>query len=271
MSFSIGSTRNPAIVVARTPVTKPTFKTVSQLIADSSANRSARRQASYAANRLIAIPRGVPMYAVGRGQMARGEIKFFDVDITRPVTTSPYGLPGVTSVVAAEPSSPFAGLTEINCVQQGATAYNRIGTKLLMKSIKFDCDLILKGSAPTTTTARLMIVYDRQPNGSFPAIASILSSNVSGTPNFNSGINMANRSRFLILRNQLVNLDANGEQGYHWSTFIKTKLETQFGSTAGNIGDIQTGALYFVAFANASGATIFIDVSTATSRIRYFD
>jgi len=271
MSFSLGSSRNPAIIVARTPVSRAQFKTVGQLRADEAAARSGRRQASYAANRLVAVPRGVPMYAVGHGQMGRGEVKFFDVNVTGPVTTSPYGLAQVGNVTGAEPATAFIGITELNCVQQGATAFNRIGTKIMIKSVKVDVDLLLKGSAPSTDTARLMVVYDRQPNGAFPAIASILSMNISSAPVFNSGINMANRSRFTILRNQLVNLSSDGDQGYHWSAFIKTKLETQFSSNAGNIGDVQTGAIYFIAFAYSSGPTGYIDLLTATSRIRYFD
>jgi len=265
------SSKRP-IVVVRQPVTRTFSNSVAQQIQNAAVASSLNRQASFARARLVSTSnRGVPMYAMGHGQMGRGEVKFFDVDILRPVTTSPYGLVGVTGITGAEPATAFAGITELNCVQQGATAYNRIGTKIMIKSIKVDADLILKGSAPTGNTARLMIVYDRQPNGAFPAVANILSMNVSGAPVFNSGINMANRSRFTILRNQVVNFDNNGEQSYHWSTFVKTKLETQFGSNAGNIGDIQTGAIYLVAFTYVSGATMFVDLLTASSRIRYFD
>jgi len=270
MSFSIG-TRNPAIVVARTPVTRPTFKTVSQLIADSSANRSARRQASYAANRLIAIPRGVPMYAVGRGQMARGEVKFFDVAVLPSVISNPYGLPLVASVTGAEPATAFAGLTEINCVPQGATAYNRIGTKIQIKSIKLDGQFHMGGSAPTHNTFRWMLVYDRQPNGAFPLISTILSQNISTAPLFTSGVNMANRSRFVILRDQYVAMDPDSNGLVNVSAFVKTKLETQFSTSSANIGDITTGAIYFIAFAMFSAATSFIANNNIQARIRYYD
>ena len=123
MSFALGTSRNPAIIVARTPVSRPPFKTIGQIRADEAAARSGRRQASYAANRLVAIPRGVPMYAVGRSQLARGEVKFFDLTIASPVTTGPYGLQMTSAPPSgAEPSTAFAGITELNCVEQGATS-----------------------------------------------------------------------------------------------------------------------------------------------------
>ena len=132
MSFALGTSRNPAIIVARTPVSRPPFKTIGQIRADEAAARSGRRQASYAANRLVAIPRGVPMYAVGRSQLARGEVKFFDCT----TTLAAVGIPTPSAPpTGSEPASPFTGITELNCIQQGATAYNRIGTKILIKSI----------------------------------------------------------------------------------------------------------------------------------------
>lgn len=268
MSFALGTSRNPAIIVARTPVSRPPWKSVAQVRAEEAAARSGRRQASYAANRLIAVPRGVPMYAVGRSQLARGEVKFFDVTVALATVGLP--LPSLPPS-GAEPASAFTGITELNCVQQGATSYNRIGTKILMKSIHFNCLLSMQGSAPTSNSCRLMLVYDRQPNGSFPALSAILSDNISSAPNFTCGVNMANRSRFLILRDQYYAFNLNGTTIQPVSMFVKTKLETQFSSNAGNIGDINTGALFFVAMAITNSAVCSLQAYHAHSRIRYFD
>jgi len=271
MSFSLGTSRNPAIIVARTPVSRAQFKTVGQLRADEAAARSGRRQASYAANRLVAVPRGVPMYAVGHGQMGRGEVKFFDVNIASP-SAGTFGLfvPSAPPT-GSEPAVAFTGITELNCVAQGATSYNRIGTKILMKSIDFRAIFSMTGSGPTQSTFRYMIVYDRQPNGAFPAFSDILSTNISTAPSFFSGVNMANRSRFIVLRDRIQSLDADGTGTVSVKEFIKTKLETQFKTNAGNIGDITTGALYLVAFALTGSAVSYINMSAPTCRIRYFD
>lgn len=268
MSFALGTSRNPAIIVARTPVSRAPFKTIGQIRADEAAARSARRQASYASNRLVAVPRGVPMYAVGRSQLARGEVKFFDVSVALAAVGLP--LPSLPPT-GSEPAAAFTGITELNCVQQGATAYNRIGTKIQIKSIYFNCLLSLMGSAPTSNSCRLMLVYDRQPNGAFPALSSILSDNISSAPNFTCGVNMANRSRFVILRDQYFAFNQNGVTIQPVSMFVKTKLETQFASNAGNIGDINTGALFLVAMAITNSAVCSIQAYHAHSRIRYFD
>jgi len=246
--------------------------TMGQIITrDAQRNREAAkslRQASYAAARLVAAPRGVPMYAVGHGQMSRGEVKFFDVN----VALAAVGLPLPAAPPAgAEPAAAFTGITELNCVQQGATAYNRIGTKIQMKSIHFSCLLSMGGSAPTSNSCRLMLVYDRQPNGAFPALSAILSDNISAAPAFTCGVNMANRSRFVILRDQYFAFNQAGVTIQPVSMFVKTKLETQFSSNAGNIGDINSGALFLVAMGFTNSAACSIQAHSAHSRIRYFD
>lgn len=274
MSFSLGTSRNPAIIVARTPVSRAQFKTLAQVRADESAARSARRQASYASNRLVAIPRGVPMYAVGRGQMARGEVKFFDLTIASPVTTGPYGLQMTSAPPSgAEPSTAFAGITELNCVEQGATSYNRIGTKILIKSIMFQACFSLAGTVAANDLVRYMLVYDHQPNGAFPALSTILSANIGTAPTFYGAINMANRSRFIILRDRIQAIDSDGGNGAMISVkeFVKCKLETQFKSSTSSIGDITTGAIYLVAFALSSSANTYVQMSAGSCRIRYFD
>jgi len=272
MSFALGTSRNPGIIVARTPVSRASWKTVGQLRADESASRSQRRAASYAANRLVAIPRGVPMYAVGHSQMLRGEVKFFDCRVATPVEGNPYGLFTAAAPPSGhEPATAFTGITELNCVQQGATAFNRIGTKIMIKSISLNACLSINGTQPNHVVSRVMLVYDRQPNGAFPLFSALLSDNISTAPSFNSQVNMANRSRFVILRDQYFELSEGGQETLPIKFFVKTKLETQFGANAGTIGDITTGAIYLVAYAQYSGATNYITLHEIQSRIRYFD
>jgi len=262
------SSKRP-IVVVRQPVRRTFSNTVAQQIQNAAVASSLNRQASFARARLVSTSnRGVPMYAMAHGQMGRGEVKFFDVNVALAAVGLPYFL---TPPSGAEPAAAFLGITELNCVQQGATAYNRIGTKIQMKSIHFNCLLSMAGSAPTSNSCRLMLVYDRQPNGAFPALSAILSDNISSAPNFTCGVNMANRSRFVILRDQYFAFNVNGTTIQPVSMFVKTKLETQFSSNAGNIGDINSGALFLVAFSITSSAVCNVQAYHAHSRIRYFD
>lgn len=244
---------------------------------------SARRQRAKNAARLSAA-RSVrsAIVSAARGSFPAGiqrvygrpstqEIKFFDCAVTAPAIGG-FGLPLYTTPPSgSEPGVPFTGITEVNCVAQGATSYNRIGTKIVIKSIKFDSTFTLRGSAPSNCVFRWMIVYDRQPNGSFPSFSSLLSDNISTVPSLYSGVNMSNRSRFLVLRDQIVPLDAEQLQIHHASAYIRTRLETQFTSTTSTIGDITTGALYLVAFSNVNAATDYVSMTNCHFRIRYFD
>ena len=262
------------IIVVRTPVTATTFRTKKDRQAEATAVAKSVRVASYAKNRLITYaPGGIPMYATGHGKMGRGEVKFFDCAVTAPAGAT-FGLfAPSTPPTGSEPAVNFTGITELNCVGQGATSYNRIGTKILIKSIMFNSIFSLTGSGPTQSTFRYMIVYDHQPNGAFPAFSDILSQNIGTAPIMFSSINMSNRSRFIVLRDRVHTLDFDGGNGgtIHCKEFIKTKLETQFGTNTATIGDITSGAIYLIAFAVSGTAVSYVTMTNASSRIRYFD
>lgn len=245
---------------------------------ESARRRAAKNAARIAAARssrtaVVVSTRGLPAAGIQRlyGRSSTQEIKFFDCAVTSPAVGG-FGLPlWNTPPTGSEPGVAFAGITEANCVPQGATSYNRIGTKIVIKSIKFDATFTLRGTAPQNCVARWMIVYDRQPNGSFPAFSALLSDNISTVPTLYSGVNMSNRSRFSVLRDQIVPLDADHCQIHHANCYIRTRLETQFTSTTSTIGDITTGALYLVAFSSANSATDYVAMTSCHFRIRYFD
>jgi len=245
---------------------------------ESSRRRASKNAARIAAARsartaVVVSTRGLPAAGIQRlyGRPSTQEIKFFDCAVANPAVGG-FGLPlHSTPPTGAEPGVAFTGITEVNCVAQGATSYNRIGTKIVIKSIKFDSTFTLRGTAPTQAVVRWMLVYDRQPNGAFPAFSSLLSENISTVPSMYSGINMANRSRFLVLRDQTYALDAEQRQIVHASAYIRTGLESQFTSNTATIGDITTGALYLVAFADSNAAATYVAMTQSRFRIRYFD
>ena len=247
------------------------------------AEESARRAKAKNAARLAAARSGrSAIVSAARGPFPAGiqrlygrpstqEVKFFDCKLTNPAVGG-FGLPMYnTPPVGGEPGVAFVGITEVNCVPQGAAAYNRVGTKIVLKSIKFDTTFYLQGSAPSNAVVRWMIVYDRQTNGAFPSFSSILSENISTAPGLYSGVNMANRSRFLVLRQQCIAMDPEHCQAYHASAYIRTNLETQFVSNTTTIGDITTGGLYLVCFSDGNVASTYVNMSQARFRIRYYD
>lgn len=270
-SFSVGTSRNPSIVVARVPVRRSSGRTVEQMRADENAARRLARGASFATARsLVAAPMGIPLYAGKRGMISRGEVKFFDQRVAEPATAT-FGLPVVTAPpVATEPAVAFGGITCVNEVRQGAAAYNRVGNKILIKSVDFRCVLNLQGTGPTYSFCRVVLVHDKQPFGAFPNFSDIFSDNVSTAPDFSSGLNMASKDRFVVLRNHVLSFDSYNKTAV-LHDYVKCKVETVFRSDSGNIGDLSSGALYLIAFTNLSTAETYVHMKEIQFRIRYFD
>ena len=218
----------------------------------------ARRQANISRLRAAApVPMAVPA-AVARAP----EVKFFDVTVANA------SWPLIATVAGAEPTTAFAGITELNDILQGAGAYQRIGQKLTMKSVAFKCSLELGGTPPVMGNGRIMLVYDRQPNGAFPSISDLLSINVSTAPIFTSGLNMSKKSRFSILCDKYIDLDTDALGTASVVLFRNNiNLETEYSATAGTIADITTGALFLIAF----GTYTNFAMKNATARIRFYD
>lgn len=196
------------------------------------------------------------------------EIKFFDCRPVIPVTTNPYGLPSLP--IGNDPTFAFTGITCLNLVRQGATAYNRTGAKILIKSVDFKCLINIGGNAPAPIGVRICLIYDRQPNGAYASFVDMFSDNISTNPDFLANLNMANKDRFSVLRNTIYTLDLY-QQTYAVKEHCKCRLDTMFKADAGNIGDISTGALYLVAYASSSAVANWATITNIHSRIRYYD
>lgn len=193
------------------------------------------------------------------------EVKSFDVTVGNNSV-----LVNAGSVAGAEPAAAFTGLTEVNCVPQGATVANRIGNKITIRSIHGRFSIV----QPTTTGfvhVRWLLVYDKQPNGAFPTMTDMLLDQPAGTGNALSSINIANKSRFLFLRDQFQNFDSAQQLTNVYNFHVKGRWETEYGSNTSTIGDIKTGAIYFIVIlVNAfSAAATFMPA--AQFRIRYYD
>jgi hypothetical protein len=195
------------------------------------------------------------------------EIKSFDVLIAPPATSAPV----VFGVSGTDPTVAYNGLTCINEIQLGDAYYNRIGSRVTVKSVSVSFQVGLVTST-FITSLRWMLVYDRQVNGAYPAIGDILSINDTGVPgivDFNAGLNMVNRSRFLVLRDQYIDEDPAHQQIHTVKDFVKGRWDCEFNSpTSASIGVVKTGAIYMIAFGFTGGA---INILNITSRVRYYD
>lgn len=129
-----------------------------------------------------------------RGDAA--ELKFHDLDIS----VDP---PAVAGVIAED---------SCNTIVQGTTEKQRIGRKLIVKSIGWRMRMVAKSqssAASTSDVMRVILYLDRQANGAAATVTGILES-----ANFQSFNNLANKQRFRTLMDReyaLNNLAGGGD------------------------------------------------------------
>lgn len=168
----------------------------------------------------------------------------------------------------------------------GAGMSDRVGRKLTMKSLYIrgtvQVQLSATPSGSVTSEAhmlRLIVLYDKQPNGALPALADILGAG--GT--VNSMFNIDNRDRFQILKDKTWAFDPmiydSTNDAYAWNRciypvkiFKKINLETIFNAgTAGTSADINSGNLIAFWIENAAAAADKNVNIYTNARVRYVD
>jgi len=194
------------------------------------------------------------------------------------------GSPTITSVI-----NTTGTITAMNLIQSGSGFNNRVGRRIEMKSVHLVGILKQTGTVNVSNDyGRVVVVYDRQPNGALPAITTILlqydQSSTTSTTAF-SGLNPDQRERFMIVADEHIALPsvvaASGLTGgvdglsvtFNINRFIKLRnLTTHFqhDSNPAVIGDVATGALYvFTLGAFASGSEGWN--ASLSWRLRYVD
>lgn len=186
----------------------------------------------------------------------------------------PYKEDGFVDLASAAYNMDTTGtVTLIPTVPQGASVSQRVGKKILWKSMQIRGGVYAQ-SAAVIPTGAWMIVYDRRPTGSTPAVTDIL---VSASQS--SFTNDANAGRFKILMRRDYQFIGPGNAGTSSdpadvvNEYLKLKnLPCVFKAAGtGAIADIEEGALYLVTVgSNASGANAACTAGLAF-RTRYID
>lgn len=211
----------------------------------------------------------------------------------RPVRQIPYGYPSRTGAMAELKNIDCAAASGLlsnswtgyglnttatgdvgvlnNCVT-GTAATTRIGRKMLMKSL-FIRGLLVVSSTTTSGggKVRIVIVYDRQPNGVLATAANTFQSLNVAEP-CNQLMNLDYRERFKVLADIEVALSADGPESYVINRYINLKnLETDFNiGTAGTIADVTSGSIQLWA-ASTPGFTGALPYMSFATRIRFSD
>jgi len=179
-------------------------------------------------------------------------------------------------------------LTLLNGIQTGSGFFNRIGSRIEMKSLHVR-GVISNIATGVQCLLRMLIFYDRQPNGAAPAYTTLMQSRDqtgAATTGSVSEINLDQRDRFVMIRDKTwfapsatntTGVLTNGpnypgnDQELDIDMFISLKgLLTHFNATANpaTIAEINSGAL-FVTF--VTGGTTATWQASVGFRLRYDD
>lgn len=177
--------------------------------------------------------------------------------------------------------STFNAANVINLVTQGPTPVQYIGRSLMMKKLSFR--YVFNSNITNLSVAtngsflvRLLIVYDKDTNGSVPLINEVLTTN-----DFGSFNNLDNSDKYCVLYDKIkqINPDGGGAVGgaVHgaigfWKANIKLNHIMKFQGASPSISSITKGAIY--AFIAQNGDGNFAGLTTQGqwwSRIRFID
>jgi len=173
---------------------------------------------------------------------------------------------------------------------QGAAPYQRVGTKIMNRSLHLR-GVLLPQLTDLGGIGRILVVYDRESNGALPGWADVIQGTTAAAAISNTtydGVNMGNRMRFKVLIDEqfsfpsltyaagvvtnLAQLDTTGNSSaakYNFERYVRLNdLPTHFKATAGGIGDVANGALImFCVQENTDASWLF----QWGSRLRYDD
>lgn len=158
-------------------------------------------------------------------------------------------------------SNGFSGPQILNPLLQGTSAVTRIGRKVTFRSLTYRIQFSgATGASANTSPLRVLIVYDRQPNGVAAAASDVLEQ-----ATFTGHMNLARSDRFLIMSDKIHESSSTGPST--GKCHIKMSLESFYSTNLGTIADIQTGAILMFLASTGSTSTTFNTVV----RLRFTD
>lgn len=169
----------------------------------------------------------------------------------------------VFTTFAPPVASAFATPQLLNGIANGSGGTERIGRKILIKSVQWRA--IFQPAAPASQH-RVVIFYDKQANGAAPAITDIMETNA-----FTSPLRLGNSDRFVIISDEVTDSSQSSSLTISDKVYTKCTLETSYIGTGGTIASIGTGAIWCM-IANNGGTIIGVATSVDIHlRVRYLD
>lgn len=179
----------------------------------------------------------------------------------------------------------------LNLIQAGTAQYQRLGNRIYMKSLQLRGNFYVKNApaaAISNQLARLVIIYDRQVNGTFPILSDIFRNYLQTGPSALAAdgsmfSHPGSWARFTILLDKQIQLPGVPAGSLVWSNQTDPTQRLQIvkfrklfnlctdyisASNPAVIGDITSGALYALTFADDATYHWVCELST---RLRFGD
>lgn len=165
-------------------------------------------------------------------------------------------------------------LTLLNGLQPGTGASQRVGQKIMIRSVELRIFWETNAATGVEQNVRHMILLDRQANGAGPAaVTDFLATNSTMAPRA-----LTNRKRFKILYDKAYGMGATAVQSSTPQTRVfkkymkfKRPIIVDYNAGAGgSIADIASNALYYVTLGSEAAGNTDVNAQ-GTIRIRYTD
>jgi len=153
----------------------------------------------------------------------------------------------------------------------GATAVNRLGRKILVKSLFIRGRIWATSGMTGAAFLRIIILQDREPNGALPTIANVMATDeIVGLMNLNNG------QRYKVLGE----IDLGGEGlslanriGATFQRYIKTNIVVSYkdGAGAGDATDVLANGIYAVTYIGGGSMGAASCNMIANVRVRFVD
>lgn len=175
----------------------------------------------------------------------------------------------------------FSNPVLLSGIAVGGDANTRVGRRITMKSINMRYILTctaVPGGGPDglePNRARIVLIYDKSPNGALPTITDIWDP----TSSFTSMLDLNNADRFVIIADEMSEQVQGkaaqtvvGQAMASGTCYRKINMEAVFSGTGGTIADVRTGAIYILVCGDATTTpTSGTYAVSALTRIRYTD
>ncbi len=155
---------------------------------------------------------------------------------------------------------------DIITLVQGTSNNTREGDQIKVVSIYFRYVISMHASA-TDTSVRILLVQDKQCNGTAVSWADVLSSATSpdSLVAFN---NLDNKYRFNILYDRVHQMSINGRRNIYGKFYKKCAIKVRYSSNLGTVADINTNNLAILWVSDEASNTPAMEL---ISRVRYVD